>query len=119
MSRRRNRINKRLEKKEQDQRILDSLAELSKPVGTVPEDKFQDSTLQDLLPIRENLATTAAASTSDNCQQDSSEDSSDNSDLEGVKLNPTTVKKSATVTSLILASIPFNLNMSGFDMEMT
>ena len=71
------------------------------------------------MPIRENLVTTASASTSDNCPQESSEDSSDNSVLEGVKLNPTTVKKSVKVTSPILASIPFNLNMSGFDTEMT
>ena len=110
MSGRRNRINKRSEKKEQDQRILDSLAESSTPVGTVPKEDIQDSTPQDLSPIRENLVTTAAASTSDNCRQESSEDSSDNSNLEGVKLNLTTVKKSTTVTSPFLASIPLHLS---------
>ena len=34
-------------------------------------------------------------------------------------MNPTTVKKSTKVTSPILTSIPFNLNMSSFDIEMT
>ena len=67
MSGRWNRINKRSEKKEQDQRILDSLAESSTPVGTVPKDNIQVSTPQELSPIREKLVTTAAASTRDNC----------------------------------------------------
>ena len=115
MSGRRNRINKRLEKKERDQRIRDSLAESSTPVDTFP--KEEDNTTPDLLPIRENLVT-AATSTSVNRQQESS-NSSDNSDLEGRKLNPTTVKKSTKITSPILTTIPFNLNMSSFDTEMT
>ena len=89
MSGRRNRINKRSEKKEQDQCILDSLADSSTPA--VPA--LEDTTPPDLSPIRENLVT-QAASTSVNRQQESS-DSSDNSDLEGIKLNLTTVKKSA------------------------
>ena len=115
MSGRRNRINKRSEKKEQDQRIRDSLAESSTPVDTFPNK--EDNTPSDLSSIRENLVT-AAASKSVDRQQESS-DSSDNSDLEGIKLNPTTVKKSAKVTSPLLTSIPFNLNMSVFDTELT
>ena len=115
MSGRRNRINKRSEKKEQDQRIRDSLAESSTPVVTFPNE--EDNTPLDLSPVRENLVT-AAASKSIDRQQESS-DSSDNSELEGVKLNPTTVKKSAKATSPLLESIPFNINMSVFDTELT
>ena len=101
-----------------------SLAEVPTPVGqraqeAIPEEDIQDSMSQDLLPIRENLVTTAGASTSNNCRQESSEDSSDNSDLEGTRLNPTTVKKSVKVTLPVLASIPFTLNMPSFDTEMT
>ena len=49
-----------------------SLAEVSTPVGqrpqeAIPEGDIQDSTPQELLPIRKNLGTTAAASTSNNC----------------------------------------------------
>ena len=66
MSGRRNRINKRSEKKEQDQRIRDSLADSSTPAvpaleDTTPEDGIQDSTLP---PVQEeNIVTAAAAST--------------------------------------------------------
>ena len=38
MSGRRKRVDKRSEKKEQDQRVRDLPAELSTPVGTAPED---------------------------------------------------------------------------------
>ena len=49
-----------------------SLAESSTPVGQRPQevitkDVIQDNTPQDLSLIRENLVTTAAASTSNNC----------------------------------------------------
>ena len=65
MSGRQNWINKRSEKKEQDQRIRDSLAESSTPGNTFPEE--EDNTPPDLSPIHENLVT-AAASTSVNRQ---------------------------------------------------
>ena len=98
-----------------------SLAEVSTPVGeraqeAIPEEDIQDSTPQDLSPIRENLVT-EAASTSVNRQQESSDSSDNNSDLEGIKLNPTAVKKSAIEVrnSPITASIPFNLTMSNFN----
>ena len=63
----------RLGRKTRQNKIKDrsSLAEVSTPVGqraqeAIPKEDIQDSTPQDLLPIRENLVT-AAASTSDNC----------------------------------------------------
>ena len=108
----------RLGRKTRQNEIKDrsSLAEVSTPVGqraqeTIPEED-KDSTPPDLSPISENLVT-AAASTS--VEQQESSDFSNNSDLEGIKLNPTTVKKNAKVTSPILTSIPFTLNMSSFD----
>ena len=78
-----------------------------------------NNTPHDLSPIRENLVTTAAASTSDNYQHESSKDSSDYSELEGVKWNPTTIKKSATVTSPISGSILFTIIMVDFDKSLT
>ena len=115
-------VDSRLGRKTRRNEVKDksSLANVATPVGqraheSIPEEDKE--TAPDLSPIRENLVT-AAASTSDKCQQESS-NSSDNSDLEGIKLNPTTVKKSTKVTSPILTSIPFTLNMSSFDTEMT
>ena len=97
-----------------------SLANVATPVGqraheSIPEGEDK-GTPQDLSPIRENLVT-EAASTSANRQQESSDSSDNNSDLEGRKLNPTTVKKSAVEVrhSPITASIPFSLTMSNFN----
>ena len=115
-------VDSRLGRKTRRNEVKDksSLANVSTPVGqraheSIPEEDKE--TAPDLSPIRENLVA-AAASTSVNRQQESS-DYSDNSDLEGTRLNPTTVKKSAKVTSPTLTSIPFDLNMSVFDTEMT
>ena len=126
MSGRQNRINRRTEKKEQDQFILDSLAESSTPVepalkDTNPEYDIQESAPQELVPpLRENIVTAAAASTSKRgIYNNSSEDSSDSFDLDEKKLISTTSKKKDGNTSPITANIPIILNMSGFDTEMT
>ena len=113
-------VDSRLGRKTRRNEIKDksSLANVATPVGqrahkSIPEEDKE--TPPDLSPIHENLVT-EAASTSVNRQQESS-NSSDNSNLEGIKLNPTTVKKSAIeVRNLpITASIPFNLTMSNFN----
>ena len=114
-------VDTRLGRKTRRNEVKDksSLANVSTPVGqraheSIPEDNKE--TAPDLSPIRENLVT-AAASTNASRQQEAS-DSSNNSDLEGTRLNPTTVKKSAEVTSPTLTSIPFNINMVDFDPEL-
>ena len=99
MSGRRNRINKRSEKKEQDQRIRDSLADSSTPAvpaleDTTPEDVIQDSKLP---PVQEeNIVTAAAASTIPQDKGYSSETSGDSetSDILQREIYITTGKKS-------------------------
>ena len=112
----------RLGRKTRQNEIRDksSLANVSTPVGqraheSIPEEEDHE-TPPDLSPVRENLVTEAASKRID--RQQESSDSSDNSDLEGTRLNPTTVKKSAEVTSPTLTSIPFNINMVDFDTEL-
>ena len=126
MSGRRNRINKRSEKKEQDQRIRDSLADSSTPAvpaleDTTPEDFIQDSTLP---PVQEeNIVTAAAASTiQDKGYSSETSGDSETSGISQRKIYITTAKKSQSTeerNSPITASIPFNLNMTSFDTEMT
>ena len=126
MSGRRNRINKRSEKKEQDQRIRDSLADSSTPAvpaleDTTPQDVIQDSTLP---PVQEeNIVTAAAASTiQDKGYSSETSGDSETSGISKRKIYITTAKKSQSTkerNSPITESIPFNTNMTAFDTELT
>ena len=107
--------------------ILDSLADSSIPAvpaleDTTPEDYIQDSKLP---PVQEeeNIVTAVAASTiQDKGYSSKTSGDSETSGISQRKIYITTAKKSQSIeerNSPITASIPFNLNMTSFDTEMT
>ena len=120
MSGRRGRKDRRTKKKDKEERKL--LVELSMPVNTRsatvnPKDAIQEEILSTVI---EHIVTANAASTSGrNIYDDSSKESSDHSNLEGKKIVPTTSKTQHQISSLITASIPFNLTIVDFDKLLT
>ena len=94
MSGRRNRINRRTKKKQQDQLILDSLADSSTPVGPALEDTNPKDDIQDSVQ-EENIVTAVTASTISQDKEYSSESSGDSeiSHILQRKIHITTGKK--------------------------
>ena len=117
---RRGRRDRRSKKKDKEER--NSLAESSTPVNARPATVNSKDTVQEetLSIVTEHTVTATAASTSGcNIYDDSSNKSSDNSNLKGKKILPTTIEKKDQISSPITVSISFNLTMVDFDKMLT